>query len=121
MRRRNSLFDENLARQQQIKMFGHGAGQRILDRDDGGSDRAALHPIKNLGRARARDNLAARNHAMGGFLAERTSFSLYRNLDLSAASPGSLHCGKLAGSGGESKSFFSTARQRRRNSSGEWS
>ena len=49
------LLDENFARQQQIKMFSHGTGERILDGNDGGGDRATLHAVKDLRRARTRD------------------------------------------------------------------
>ena len=73
------LFDKNLARQQQIKMLSHGPGQRILDRNDRRSHRTTLHSIKDLDRASASDDLAARYHAPGGFVTERAGLALDRN------------------------------------------
>src|SRR5712692_4460789 len=40
------LLDENLARQQQIEMLGHGTSQRILDGDDCGGNGATFQAVE---------------------------------------------------------------------------
>jgi hypothetical protein len=60
-------------------MLGYRARQRVLDGNNGGIDRSAFDEVKYLDRARARDHLATRQHALRGFMAESAPLSLYGN------------------------------------------
>ena len=72
-------FDVNIAGQEQIEMFRHRSGERILDRDHRGRDGSALQSVEHFCRTSARNNLAAANHALGSFVTERAGFSLNGN------------------------------------------
>ena len=67
---------KNFAGDQKICVLGDRAGQRVLDGDDGGGDGAALNAVKHFDRSCARNNRAARQHALSGFVAEGTEFAL---------------------------------------------
>src|SRR6266446_637389 len=72
--------DVNVAAQQQIKMLGDRTRQRILNWDHRAVYRSPLDPVEDLERTRARHHLRSRQHLFGRFVAERTEFSLDRNL-----------------------------------------
>src|SRR5208282_2077176 len=68
--------DVHVAAEQEIKMFGDGTGQRVLDRNYRAVDRPPLHPVEDLERTRARHHLRVRQHLFGRLVAERAKFSL---------------------------------------------
>jgi hypothetical protein len=72
-------LDENIPRDQKIGMLGDGAGERVLDGDDRGGDRSALHAVKYFDGAGAGDDRAAGQHALGSFVAEGSEFALNGN------------------------------------------
>ena len=77
---------EHFAREQQVEVLGHRAGQRILDRDDGSLHRAALHPVKHLRRPGTRNHGRSRQHVPASLVAERTELSLNRDFHDNAQS-----------------------------------
>ncbi len=76
-------LDENIAREQQIKMFGHRSGERIFDGNyrDGGIVR--FDAVKYFRRTGARNNRATGQHPSCGFVAEGPELSLNGNFHLS--------------------------------------
>ena len=72
-------MNEDVSREQQVEVFGDGAGQRILDRNDSCLDRAILDAIEDLGRAGTWNNCRLRQHLARRFMTERAELSLNRN------------------------------------------
>src|SRR5919201_4805792 len=89
---------KDLAREQQIEMLSDRAGKRIFDGNHSCAYRASLDAIEYLCGTHAGHDCAAWNHASCCFVAERSRFPLNCN----------FHCGKVAGSDTESKSFCRT-------------
>ena len=82
MRSRYSRLNEDVARDQQIGVLGHGSGQRVLDRESpacAATDHSSLNAVEDFRRPRTGHNRAARQHLLRRFVTERTKFSLDRD------------------------------------------
>jgi len=71
--------DVNVAPQEQIKMFGDGTRERVLNRNDSAVDRSPPDPVEDLQRTRTRHDLRQRQHGLGRLMAKGAKFSLDRN------------------------------------------
>ena len=70
-----------VASHQEVSVFSDGAGQRILDGDNGGSNRSALDPVEYFNGARTGYNHAVPQHALRSLVTERTEFALNGDFD----------------------------------------
>jgi hypothetical protein len=93
-------LNEDVPREQQIRMLGDRASEGILDGDNGGSDRPALDAVEYFGGSCTGYNGAPRQHASRGLVAEGTKFALDRNLENGSFNCSNFHLqGKVAGTG----------------------
>ena len=74
-------LNKYVTRYQEISMFGDRAGKRVFDRDHGGGNRSALHPVEYFGGARAGYNDTIPQHTLRSFVAERPEFALDGDFD----------------------------------------
>ena len=74
-------LNEYVARYKEICMFRNRAGEGVFDRDHGGSNRSALHPVEYFGGAGAGDNDTMPQHTLRSFVAEGPEFALDGDFD----------------------------------------
>ena len=80
-------LNKNIPGKKKIEMLGHRSGERVLDRNYRDWYFAGFELVEDLNRTRARNDCATLYHAPGGFVAERSWFSL----------DGNFHSENLAG------------------------
>lgn len=85
-------LNEDVMCQEKIGVLGHGASQRVFDRNDGRLDRSLHDAVEDFRRTRAWHNPALRQHPFGRLVAEGAEFTLNGNLDAGISHNRQLSC-----------------------------